>query len=133
MFKHFRNQGTFAIRHGGNWGNEVVYGAVYSLQDFDFHIRNLDSYHQCSKSYLGRNHINDIHIREKVLYTPIRFDNVDELERLKYWESKSYKVYAYFGNSKHPKIKQRLNKTASYRIVDGVDKSLIKQIREVLH
>lgn len=132
LFKHFRNDGTFILSYGKPWGNSVVYGAIFAINDFDFYTRILDSYHQCSLSALGRNHLFDVHHRITTKATPITFASIDELERLKYRERNQVEVQMYEGNQNHPKIKQRLNKTHSYRIVDGVDKNLIKLIREEL-
>ena len=133
MYKHFRNDGTFTLQNVGKaWGNDVVYGGIFALSDYDFYIRLLDSYHQCSLALLGVNHEKDVHHRHRVLATPIAFDSIDELERLKYREREPLTVNMYQGNLNHPKIKQRLDKTVNYRIVDGVDKHFIELIREVV-
>ena len=132
LYKHFRNQGTFALCGGAEWGNRVVYGAIYAIEEFDFYIRQLDSYHQCSRSLLGENSKFDLHCRYVVQATAITFSTTDELERLQYKERTKLDVYAYLGNREHPRIKQRLNKSTSYRIIDGVDENLGGLIKEVL-
>lgn len=131
LFKHFVNQGTFLVEQGRQWGNKVVYGAVFALEDFDFHIRLLDSYHQCSLSNLKFNHVKDVHHRDVRNVTFIDFDSIDELERLMYNEVHTEPCYVYLGNKNHPKINQRLNTTKDYRILDGVDPSFVRQYREV--
>lgn len=132
LYRHFRNQGTFALCGGAEWGNRVVYGAIYAIEEFDFHIRQLDSYHQCSRSLLGENSSYDLHHRYVARVTAITFNTTDELERLQYQEKTTLDVYAYFGNRDHPRIKQRLTKSNNYRIMDGIDDNLGKLIREVI-
>lgn len=131
LYKHFRNDGTFMLpKHGRSWGNDVVYGAIFAVPDFTFYIRLLDSYHQCSLSALGRNHTYDVHHRIEQLATPISFTSMEEFVSLKYRERTPIEVNLYTGNLTHPKINQRLNKTAGYRIESGVDKNLTKLFRE---
>lgn len=134
MYKHFRNDGTFVLQNQGRWGNDVVYGGLFLLKDFDFYIRILDAYHTCSLSTLQRNHTLDLHHRIITQATPISFQSIDELERLKYRERNCIDVQTYLGNSNHPKITQRLrNKSMSYRIKDGINKLHFKElIREAL-
>lgn len=134
LYKHFKNDGTFMLEpHNKAWGNNVVYGAIFALSDYDFYIRLLDSYHQCSMSLLGINHSKDVHHRIEVHATPIAFNTWDDFIRLKYSESPSYEVQAYVGNLNHPKITQRLNKTNLYRIESGVDPHYKQIFREVTH
>jgi len=130
LYKHFMNNGTFILSYGKQWGNSVVYGAIFSLSDADFYIRLLDSYHQCSMSVLGRNHSRDVHHRISNTATPINFATIDDLERLKYRERSDIDVQFYTGNINHPKINQRLNKTVSYRILNGVDRHFTKLFQE---
>ncbi len=112
------------------WGNNVIYGAIYSLRDAPFYIRILDAYQLCSLATLKRNHINDMHHRIQVGAVPISFDSIDELERVKYKEREGVVVQTYVGNPNHPKINQRLNKTNSYRVIDGMDDHIKQFIRE---
>jgi hypothetical protein len=130
MYRHFRNQGTFILPNHIDWGNNVVYGAIYAISEFDFYIRLLDSYHQCSYSVLGRNHKRDVHHRTETHATPISFDTFDDFTRLKYRERDEVEVQVYQGNPNHPKITQRLHKSNSYRIQSGVDENIIKLFRE---
>lgn len=132
MFTHFRDTSTFVLNDKRRWGNNTAYGALYSLQDFHYYINTLDAYMLCSMTTLFKNHIKDVHHRKEVEATPISFDNIDELERLKYRERESVQAYAYVGNSNHPKINQRLTKTNSYRVIDGIDPHFKGIIREVL-
>lgn len=123
---------TFVLQKDRQWGNNVVYGALYLLNDFDFWIRVLDSYHGCSKSILTKNHNNDIHHREVLPCTPIMFNTLDELARLKYMEKEHVNAHVYLGNQKHPKINKRFLTTKSYRILNGIDvASFTEQFREV--
>lgn len=130
LYKHFMNDGTFLLQYGKAWGNDVVYGGIFALNDYDFYIRLLDSYHQCSMSALGRNHSRDVHHRKAHQATPISFTTIDELCSLKYRERSPVEVQVYLGNPNHPKINQRLNKTVSYRITDGIDRKFIQLFRE---
>lgn len=109
--------------YGKEWGNNVVYGAIFHIDDYFFHAGQLDAYQSCSLSSLGRNHTLDLHHRITVDVTPIRFANLDEFQRLMYRELETIKCYAYVGNKKHPQIKNRLKARESsvYRIVSGVD------------
>lgn len=132
MYTHFRKHSTFTLHPAKVWGNEVVYGALFSLRDYEFYIRILDAYNLCSLSTLGKNHNRDVHHRITVEATPISFSSVDELERLQYRERESIQADTYLGNPKHPKINQRLNKTNSYRVIDGIDTHYMELIREVM-
>lgn len=120
----------FNLKHDAivrRWGNMLVYGAIFILRDFDFHIRTLDSYHICSMSTLMRNHKKDLHHRYKVLTTPITFDNLDDFSRLKYDEKKEIEAYAYFGNPNHHRIKPRV-KSKIHRIISGIDAKNFKKL-----
>lgn len=130
MYKHFRNQSNFVIPLDSMqvWGNKVVYGGLFLCKDFDFYARILDAYHVCSLSRLYKNHDLDVHHRVEVDITPIYFQTIEELARLKYREGEPIKAETYMGNLKHAKITQRLNKTVSYRIIDGIDKDNFKQL-----
>lgn len=131
LYRHFKSEQTFILRHGKSWGNSVVYGAIFAVRDFDFYIRIIDSYHQCSLDALKRNHKKDVHHRITTKATPIHFQSWDDFLHLKYSEHEPIDVQTYIGNPNHPKIKQRLNKTHSYRIVSGVDKQFQTLYREV--
>ena len=133
MYSHQGKHGTFCLLPGitKRWGNNVVYGAIFLLQDFDFYSRILDAYHICSMSTLLKNHQYDIHHRVEVKVIPIFFDTLDEFARIKYKESgDAIQVQTYIGNKNHPKIKQRIRqvKANSYRIIDGVDKKHFKEL-----
>lgn len=127
-------RGTFVANGDNSWGNNVVYGAIFLLQDFDFHIRTLDSMSLCSLSTLGRNHSLDMMHRLRVQATPIHFDSINELERLMYKETEPIEVQAYIGNLNHPKINHRVANRNSryYRIIDGINAdSFLQLYREV--
>lgn len=130
MYKHFHSENTFIIPINSmkRWGNNVVYGGLFLCKDFDFYSRLLDAYHMCSMSTLHRNHTCDIHHRVNISVTPIRFNTLDELSRLKYKEGEPIEVQTYMGNIKHPRITQRLRKTVSYRIIDGIDADNFKKL-----
>ena len=123
MFTHQRYQGTFVVPSNKRWGNTVVYGAIFLLRDYYFYIRTLDAYFACSKSALRKNHNNDLHHRHSISATPISFRTLDQFSRLQYTENEVINVQSYFGNTKHSKIKQRIQARISYRIVDGLDKT----------
>ena len=124
MYTHTRQNSTFILPSGDSkdWGNTQVYGAIFMIKEFDFYIELLDAFHACSIIKLRRNHIKDLHHRLKVEVVPIFFDTLDELSRLKYKEGVGIEVMTYVGNINHPRINQRFVTTASYRIVDGINK-----------
>jgi hypothetical protein len=122
MYTHFRQNDTFVLKNTGKeWGNDVVYGALFLIHDFDFYARLLDANYTCSLSTLFKNHDLDLHHRLTTSITPIHFNTLDELARLQYREANKISAQMYFGNPKHPKIIQRQHHTVSYRIVDGID------------
>lgn len=134
MYKHFKNDSVFLLQPDNRkWGNNVVYGALYTLRDFEFYIRNLDAFHICSLSTLRTNHIKDIHHRVITSATPINFASLNNFSRLLYKEGSPIDVQTYVGNPNHPKIQQRLNKTISYRLTDGVDIENFKKTWEEQH
>lgn len=130
MYSHFKSNSNFILPLGEDklWGNTKVYGALFVCRDFDFYINILDAYHACSMDKLRRNHIKDLHHREIVEVTPIHFNTIDELSRLKYREGISIYATTYFGNINHPRIKRRLTKIKPYRIVDGIDVQNYKKL-----
>lgn len=131
MFRHFNNKGVFILPydHQKIWGNTKIYGALFLCKDIDFYINILDAYHVCYKDKLKRNHINDMHHRYLVEVTPIYFNSIDDLARLKYRESDmTIQANAYFGNPDHPKIKSKIGKTQSYRVIDGIDGDNFKNL-----
>jgi hypothetical protein len=131
LYKHFRNNGSFVLPNVKRKGS-VVYGAIFLLRDFDFYIRLLDAYYMCSYSTLHTNHRRDIHHREIVQATPIAFSDLDSFSRLLYKEKENVATNVYYGNRTHPKINQRLNLDARYRIIDGVSAKQFTEIyREV--
>ena len=138
MYSHFKNNGVFFLPHNWgirkSWGNTKVYVAVFLLKDYFFYVDLLDAYHACSKNKLTYNHINDIHHRVQVSVTPIKFNTIDELSSLRYREGQEVDVVSYVGNTKHPKIKQRLTTQNNYREVNGCyELGIRKLFREVLH
>lgn len=134
MYKQSNNNGTFITNQGRPWGNKVVYGAIFLLEDDNFYMRILDSYHGCSLSTLRVNHKLDIQHREKTYVTPISFDSVTQLEQLLYTEREIQQVELYVGNIKHKKIKPRTLDNGRHRIQDGIlAKPYLQLIEEVLH
>jgi hypothetical protein len=133
LYRNIRNDGVVNIIGHKYRGNDVTYGAIFLLKDFDFHIRTLDAYHSCSLSALRRNHNLDVQHRLVVPTTPITFSSIDELERLLYVEREVVDVQAYIGNLTHPKLKQKVANTRSQRLPDGLLRdALLDQIREEL-
>ena len=115
-------------------GNDVVYGALYSLYDDYFHIRTLDSMRNCSLSSMGRNSVYDRQHRVRKVITLIKFDTLDEFSRLRYREIEDFEVEMYVGNTNHPEIKHRIERTQkfNFRIKDGLLPEQFKQqYREV--
>ena len=131
LYRNIRNDGVINIIGHKHRGNGVVYGALYYLPDFDFHIRTLDAFLGSSLSLLRKNHLLDPQHRVVVHCTPISFSSIDELERLKYLEHSLIDAHAYIGNLKHPKIKLQVSNTRSQRLPDGVFReAMLDQIRE---
>lgn len=130
MFTHFHKKGVFAVPHDHIrvWGNTKVYGALFVCKDMSFHIDTLDAFHACSKNKLYKNHIKDMHHRIEVVTTPIYFETLDDLARLKYREREEITAIAYFGNPKHPKIKRRFSKTESKRVISGIYKEDFRKL-----
>lgn len=130
MYKHYNNKSTFILPVNAlkKWGNSVVYGGIFICKDFDYYCNILDAYHICSLSTLFRNHSCDLHHRVEVPVRPIHFSTLSELAHLKYKEGEPITLTTYLGNLKHPKIKQRLNNSKSYRVIDGMDKEHFKQL-----
>ena len=128
LYTHFRSSDVFAVTSSDFWGNRLVYGGIFTLDDFDFHIRSLDGYHVCSQSTLLRNHKFDLHHRSITSATPIKFQSLDSFSRLKYSEGEIVDVQCYLGNQQNKKIANKLNASNSCRILDGVH---IKPFKEI--
>lgn len=134
MYSHWLDTGIFLLPPGRDipWGNSVVYGAIFLVEDYFFYSGLIDSYYACSKNKMSRNHIKDMHHRVEKEVTPITFNSISELNKLKYEEKTSLYMDTYIGNINHPKIKQRLNSSHNYRIVNGIyEKGIKKLFREV--
>lgn len=132
LYHHYRRYSTFLLPNGDTkaWGNRNVYGAIFQLDDFDYYIRVIDANHICSLSSLNVNHKNDVMHRLRVPCVPISFNTLDDLGRLKYSEREKHECYTYFGNPNHRKIRQRIVRNPSYRLIDGVDKSNFIKLHE---
>ena len=136
MYSQAFGGGNFIVPLDTNkkWGNDKVYGALYILKDVRFYLGILDAYHACSYDKLRRNHFMDIHHRHEIDVTPIFFNSLDDLSRLKYREGTTIPAVAYMGNIKHPKINLRVSSSQSRRIIDGIDPlNYKKQYMEVLN
>jgi len=137
MYTHYRNsKSTFVITNVEKpYGNEVVYGGLFLCKDFDYYSRILDAYHVCSMSTLFYNHIKDIHHRENVEVTTIKFNSLIDLAKLKYEEITQVEAETYVGNLNHPNISKRILCTNhTYRIADGIDVNNFKELyREVIN
>jgi hypothetical protein len=135
LYHHSRKKGTFVVQnHKQGWGNDVVYGGLFLLNDFHFHIRALDAYQGCSLSSLTRNHTYDLHHRITVNATPIYFRTKEEFSSLRYREGEDVRVHAYVGNQIHPNITKKLSSQhTGTRIKEGIDKlNFIGLLEEVL-
>lgn len=132
MYHHYQRKSTFVVQSNKrSWGSDVVYGALFLVNDHYFHIRSIDSYMACSKSALHRNHSYDLHHRLNTVATPITFSSAEDFCALKYKEMKKIRCEMYVGNPNQPKINHRLQSRS--RIIDGLDKQHYKElIREVL-
>lgn len=130
MYSHYADNGVFITPLGidKDWGNTKVYGGLFICKDISYYYSLLDAYHACSMYNLRRNHFMDLHHRVSIKATPIYFDNLDELSRLKYREGGEIDAITYIGNTDHSRIYKRFLTTQSYRLVDGI---LPKQFRKL--
>ena len=129
MYK--RRGSTFVISDSSvkNWGNSVVYGGIYLLEDFSHYIRVIDAYNSCSLSLLGTNHNYDLNHRVQKKVTTIDFQELKELHNLKYEEKTDVVTQMYLGNMAHNKIKHIVcNNMNSYRVQSGANHNIKKQI-----
>lgn len=138
LYKHYQhNQSTFLLLDSGySYGSNVVYGALYHIEDYHFYVRQLDGFMRCSLASISSNHKLDLNHRVKTYITPIRFDSLDALDLLLYTEdNENFEVDVYVANLNHPDIKAKLRKRSyknSNRVGNGVDaKSLIELYEEV--
>lgn len=131
MYTHHGRNKTFIVKPTTRrWGNSVCYGALFLCDDYDFYSRILDAYNICSMSTLFRNHKNDLHHRIEDFITPIHFDSLEEFVSLRYKESEPILAQIYVGNTKHPKIINRIKyrHQVSYRINSGIDGKNFKRL-----
>ena len=132
MYRQSGGNGIFITDQGRTWGNKVVYGSIYLLDEDDFYIRSLDAYHGCSLHTLRVNHSLDTQHRINTTVTPITFSTLEELSLLLYKERDEIAVQAYVGNLKHNKIKPRTLDNGRHRITDGIYiEPYLKQYQEV--
>ena len=115
------------------WGNNVVYGAVYLVQDWEYFIDVLDAYHCCSKKRLHKNHKLDLMHRKTITATLINFDSFTSLEVLKYKEVGTVQTDAYFANMEHNRIlKSIYHPERRKRLSSGISPSIRKELGEVI-
>lgn len=120
----------FLLPSGTNkkMGSRVVYGTLYSINDFEHWSRALDALHDCSKSLLKRNHIKDMQHRVRGNCTLIRFDSIEDFLIGRVYEVGTFEVQMYLGNINHPKIKQKIShKKHSYRVPSGTHAGFLEQ------
>lgn len=132
LYKNYIIKDTFMMRSRFST-EDVVYGALYILDDADFYIRTIDSFMLCSKSILRRNHEKDHNHRITEEVTPIAFDTIEQLDRLMYRENEPVRATLYVGNPTHPTISRLSKAKGRKRIINGVNKEpLLKLIEEVM-
>lgn len=116
------------------WGNDMILGAIFLLDEFDFYIRQIDGYYGCSLSRININHKFDYMHRKLTPTTLIRFNTLRDLSENKITHITTIPTWAYFGNEEHPKIRNQIIKGRS-RVLEGVDainfKECYQQVNEV--
>lgn len=129
---YLNNRKPFIVeKNGKHSGSRVVYGTLYSVNDFEHYSRVLDALHDCSLALIGRNHILDLQHRIKSDIILISFDNIEQFKNAKAVELGTVNVYIYVGNKLHPTINKKLTSTKhSYRVKDNVAKEFYKQWEE---
>ncbi len=135
MYAHLYRKGAFVVPPDvrNRWGNSVVYGGLFHCPDLWYYLRVLDAYMACSKTTLGMNHPRDMHHRIIKDVTPIRFNTLDELARLKYREgTQPFQAHTYEGNLQHPSVHRRVyaNPARSYRIKSGIEVEHVQSLFE---
>lgn len=132
----YRNRrDTLLIRSGRrDWGNDMVYGALYELDDAGFYLSILDGMHGCSLSRLHIRHNRDLQHRIVGDIITIKTQSAKHFDRLLYYETGKISAYMYIGNLTHPKIKQiSTNTTRMQRLVSGCNQFLLPTItKEIL-
>lgn len=98
-----------------------VYGAIYVLDHSEINLRRLDALMTCSKSIIGKNHINDIMHREKMSARPIFFDSIEEFFKMKYNEKEEIELITYLANPHNIFIKTNVLNSVKNREVSGLD------------
>ena len=104
-------------------GSDLVYGALFLLDNAEHYLRTLDSMYVCSLARMFKNHDLDLMHRKEVLATPIHFNSLESFQNLLYYEQTPVKCLAYYGNIKNPYIQHRVKGTRgnSNRIIYNVD------------
>lgn len=134
MYRQSGGNGIFITNQGRDWGNKVVYGSIYLLDEDDFYIRSLDAYHGCSLHTMRVNHQLDTQHRIRTSVIPISFTTLDELAMLRYIEREPIAVETYVGNLNHTKLKPRIKDNGRHRITDGIYlEPYLHQYTEVRH
>lgn len=101
--------------------HKKVYGAIYILHSSEKYLRNLDAYMVCSKSFIGKNHKNDLFHREKLKARPIHFKNIEEFVKMRYNEMEEVDVIVYLANHENDFIKTNVTNTVLNKEVMGFD------------
>lgn len=130
MYDVKNNRGrTFVAKGTKQWGNNVVYGAIFVCHNLFFYKDILDAYNLCSMSTLQKNHHMDLSHRVELMATPINFSSLEDLSRLLYDEREPIKVQTYLANPNHPKIKQRITDMKHpHRIISGINAKNFKEL-----
>lgn len=111
-------------------GNQVVYGALFTLNNAFLDLSVVDGYNHCMYSILGMNHSKAMIHREEMEVTIIHFDTLEDLAYLRYKEGTKVNANVYFGNIKHPKIRTKVlgKYSRRYRLHDGIDAVNFKKL-----
>jgi len=111
------------------WGNKVVYGMLFELHHAEHYKQVLAG---LELSYVNGKRVNkyDVRVQQRVNIIPIKFNNLETLQRLRYEEKEPIVATAFLANTSNKLVKRLLKDYSHYvRIQSGISSSLYMELK----
>ena len=111
---------------------DIAYGALFVLEDYEFHIPVLDALMGCTEAITAGlyQHVN---IRVDVNVVPIAFNSLDEFRRLIYTEKDLISATTYYANPNHITIINRIKTLKKYTNVSNINPKPFRELYEEVY
>lgn len=132
MYKNYKKTFVTEINGARRWGNENVFGAIFSIPNNAYYSRKVDSYYICSLSALRTNHKMDFNHRKLTTVIPIQFNTLQEVSNHTYTLGAEVECWAYYANLQNQGVINTMKNERS-RIIEGCNTKSFKELFQTLH